>query len=463
MNTGEPEGYCAASLVIIRCSERTPCHSAKRINAWPPGTARSPFPTENNHRYREPTPTRTARQMPLHEPPDSVIMDIRPPPDRSYARRPPQMSPLRETFYVKKPAPPSKTPVSGDGSARGPHAAEKMGGWFRLRLPPWPVLAAATAVLVYLLAAYLLAHGHELPRWVQLLTGLGFVALAIAAFVVITRARELPGDMLRRLARRNTPDFGKQLRTAQNELPRSVRLPLVGETSFRVLGGALLAFAAAVGWMSPLGPIRVRRVQIVDLTICLGDEIVATVLVLPNPHMAIAAPPLLPPPAAELARQIPANSGYYNAALKAMGEGRFGDARPLLVSALHEGEEGRVRIAQAQVEMFTARYGEAADFYRAAGEHDHDDPKLLCQLAVAQIQAGHLAEAQWRGRSGQQALRKQGGNGRPARGRLPARAGRARPAARQGPGRSHLHHPRRLRHLAARAGRSGSGRGRQLQ
>ena len=81
---------------------------------------------------------------------------------------------------------------------------KKTGGWFRLRLPPWPVLAAATAVLVYLLAAYLLAHGHELPRWVQLLTGLGFVALAIAAFVVITRARELPGDMLRRLPRRNT-------------------------------------------------------------------------------------------------------------------------------------------------------------------------------------------------------------------------------------------------------------------
>ena len=44
-----------------------------------------------------------------------------------------------------------------------------------------PVLAAATAVLVYLLRPICWRTGINYRRWVQLLTGLGFVALAITA------------------------------------------------------------------------------------------------------------------------------------------------------------------------------------------------------------------------------------------------------------------------------------------
>ena len=136
--------------------------------------------------------------------------------------------------------------------------------------------------------------------------------------------------------------------------------------------------------MVRLGLFAVHRVQIVDLTtICLGDGD-AMGPGASEPAHGDRRAAAVAPAGRRSARQIPANSGYYNAALKAMGEGDFGNAQAATGTRLHEGEEGHVRIAQAQVEMFTARYGEAAGTGRQ--RHDHDDPKLLCQLAVAQIQ-----------------------------------------------------------------------------
>jgi tetratricopeptide (TPR) repeat protein len=269
----------------------------------------------------------------------------------------------------------------------------KMGRRFRLRLPPWRGTLCVVVLAAYLAAAYLLPQGHELPWFSQRLAGLGFVGLLILAFVVTRPRRELSGEVLRRLRTAQHPDFGKQLRAPQKEVRRTVRLPLLGETSFRFLIAAGLAFASAIWWLTPWAPIRAARPRIDDLTISLGDEIVAAALVMPNPHMAVAAPPVLPQTARKLARLIPDNVSNYSAALKAIGLGHFSDARPLLSSALKAGEEGRIPLAQAQLEMFAGHYPEAVQYYQTALEHERD-AKTLCQLAVALIQAGRYSEAQ---------------------------------------------------------------------
>ena len=117
------------------------------------------------------------------------------------------------------------------------------------------VIGLAVALVAYLLVC-LLVLGPERPAVVQRLLALVFVGLSVTLYVMATWPPESPEDALLRLRRGRHADFGKQLR-AKQQRHRTVKLPGIGETSYRLWGGGGVVLLCAVGWVGAWGRVRV--------------------------------------------------------------------------------------------------------------------------------------------------------------------------------------------------------------
>ena len=272
-------------------------------------------------------------------------------------------------------------------------AAEQPAAWAMSKGPArsriWTIATWITAVLLALLvaAAYLLLP-DELPALLQRLLGLAVATLAVLVFVLATHQPE-QDELMQRLQRGQPLDFGKQLRMGRKKY-RTVKLPILGDTSLRSLGGTALFVAVAAWWFTPWAPVGVKGYRIKDLAIPLGEEVEAVILVLADGDLATPLPPVPPTRALKTAARIADDAPPYQRAMKAIVESRFDDARKLLTAALKtgQGDAAKIHVAQGQTELYACRFSEAVKWYENALELKPDDPAILCQAAVARMQAG---------------------------------------------------------------------------
>jgi tetratricopeptide (TPR) repeat protein len=254
--------------------------------------------------------------------------------------------------------------------------------------------AAGSVLLAYLIVAYAVLP-DDLPAVWQRLLGLGCVGTSLVVYLLATRKAESVDELMRRLRPGQHADFGKALR-ANRPKPGTIKLPLVGRTRVRPLGGVAVVLAVGAWWLSPWAPVGVRRYRIEDLTGVLSQEIVAASLAIPNPDMAIAQVPYPSERAQRLAALIPEGSGSYQLALKAIAQGRGDDARHLLTAAM--GEEAvdprTVLVARGLNEMYAGRYADAVQWYASAVDTGPEDLMLLLEMAVACIHSGDIARAE---------------------------------------------------------------------
>jgi len=235
----------------------------------------------------------------------------------------------------------------------------------------------------------------EMPWLLQRPLGIVFVGLMVMTYVLATGHVETPEEVLVRLRRGQSADFGKRLREAAQE-PRRVRLPMVGEVRVRTLGAVLVGVIGAGWWLSPLAPVGIRKVTVEDITFRLTDEIKAVILVMADETVVLPQPPIVPAKVRELAARIDEESDPYQRALKATAEGGFDDARGLLTVAAEKKdvEQEKITLARAINEMYAANFPEAARWYKELLLRQPDDADLLCQAAVALMQAGEFDEAE---------------------------------------------------------------------
>ena len=160
-----------------------------------------------------------------------------------------------------------------------------------------PALAGVVLV-AYVAGICLLLHPPcELFFWQKQLLGLGLAALASWFFLAATQRPKPPEILVQRLP------AGPALRLRQAALhpariPRAVRPPAWDRAGgLRSLGGlGIFLVLGAAWWLSPW-PIRVKTVAPPeDMTVPLAEEIVAAVLVVPEPHMAVLQTPIVPRP-----------------------------------------------------------------------------------------------------------------------------------------------------------------------
>jgi tetratricopeptide (TPR) repeat protein len=249
-----------------------------------------------------------------------------------------------------------------------------------------------------LLAAIVLLYAFrpEAPWPLQRLLGLAIVGLLVLVYVLATARVETPEELMLRLRRGQSAEFGKRLREVAHEQHRSVRLPMVGEVRLRTLGAVFVGLVGLGWWLSPLAPVAISKPTIEDIASRLADEIKAAILVRVGETLVLPQPPIVPGRVRELAVWITDESDRYQWALKATAESRFDDARRLLVMAAkgEDAELEKIRLARAINEMYAARFREAAASYEELIDLRPDDTGLLCQAAVARAQAGEFGEAQ---------------------------------------------------------------------
>jgi len=253
-----------------------------------------------------------------------------------------------------------------------------------------PAVIAVILLGGYVGVAY---YWAGLPIIWQRLAGIVCALLAVATYGLATRQIIPREELLSRLA---AGAGAEEIQRATHPPRRSVRLPLVGDVTLRFLGGIAVFVLVAGWWFTPLAPIKVIRPVIKDLTIPFAQEIAGASLAFPAETMATPLPPVIPFQAPMLARRINKDrADSYLLGLRAIAEGRFGEARTLLADA----ERGRVaqpaqiQLARAQNEMFASRFADAAEQYAEILQAKPNDPMLLCQAAVARIQAGQYPEA----------------------------------------------------------------------
>ncbi len=235
----------------------------------------------------------------------------------------------------------------------------------------------------------------EQPAAVQRLLAMGFAGLSVGVYAAATRQPERPDQRLLSLRRGSHADFGKQLR-ARQQRRRTIRLPGIGETTYRFWGGVAVFLLTTSWWLTPLAPVRVRQRELQDLIVPLGRAIAAAELAMLDGHTAVYLPPVVPERAKALARFIPERAGAYHRALRAIAEGRFGEAETLLAEAEGDDQVGpeQISLARAQNHMFAGRFHDAVAEYANALARKADNPLVLCQAAVAHVQAGEIAQAE---------------------------------------------------------------------
>jgi len=281
----------------------------------------------------------------------------------------------------------------GESGTKLGHAALKQGPASRTRHLPPAALLLGVVLLVVIAGLYVLRP--EVPWLLQLLLGVVFVGLIVLVYVLATVEVETPEELMYRLKRGQSADFGKRLRAAAQKR-RHVRLPVVGEVPMRVLGGVLVGLLAAGWWLSPLAPVRIRKLTVEDITFRLTDEIKAAILVKADEDVALLQPPIVPARVRELVARITDESDPYQWALKATAESRFDEARDLLAKAAGEkgAEAERIELARAVNAMYAARFSEAARSYQELLNRRPDDTDLLCQAAIARMQGGEFDQAE---------------------------------------------------------------------
>jgi tetratricopeptide (TPR) repeat protein len=255
---------------------------------------------------------------------------------------------------------------------------------------------AALVVAIVLAVSVAAAHFvlREQPRLIVWLLGAVCAAGAALVYVLATHEPE-HDDLVLRIQRGQHLDFGKRLRDTRKQR-RKVKLPLLGETSLRALGGGAIAVLVFGWWLTPLAPVRVAQRKIEDLSVPLSGEILSVVLVMPDPHLATAQVPIVSARARHLAQEIPDHAEPYQRGQKAIAQRQFDSARELLASALEGGQTdpADVHVAMAQTELYAFRFEEAVKEYQKALATKKDDPGILCQSAVAAIHANRYAEAE---------------------------------------------------------------------
>jgi len=262
-------------------------------------------------------------------------------------------------------------------------------------LHPWPVAAIALGFVLLAGIAGLYALGLQLHWVLQRALGIVIVALAVVTYLMATRRSETEEEVLVRLRRGQSADFGKRIRESANQ-PRMVRLPAVGEVGLRTLGAVVVGLMVAGWWLTPLGPVEIRRLSVQDITSQMTDEIKAVVLALADHSVVVAQPPVVPARARELAQRITEESDAYQRGLKATASGRFDDAVELLSTAAETGDvpSEKIGLAQAINAVYAARPADAAARYEELLTSNPTDADLLCQTAVAWMQAGQFAKAE---------------------------------------------------------------------
>ncbi len=259
--------------------------------------------------------------------------------------------------------------------------------------------SSATIGLTVGLVAYLVlcwfVLGPVQPAAFQRLLALVFVGLSVGVYVAATHQSETPEELLLSLRRGRHADFGKQLRARQQHR-RTIRLPGIGETSYRFWGGVGVFLLSASWWLTPWAPVRVKEHELRDVTVPLGQAIAAAELVMLDRHTAVCLPPVMPERARALARFIPERATAYQRALRAIVEGRPGEAEKLLAAAANDGHATaeQISLARAQGHMFAGRFRDAVAEYSKTLALKPADTMILCQAAVACIQAGDAAQAE---------------------------------------------------------------------
>ncbi len=256
------------------------------------------------------------------------------------------------------------------------------------------VIGLGVGLVAFLLLCWFVL-GPEQPAAFQRLLALVFAGLAVAFYVAATQQPETPDELLMSLRRGRHADFGKQLR-ARQQRRRTVRVPGLGETSYRFWGGVAVFLLAAGWWFTPWAPVGVKQRELQDLTVPFGHAIAAAELVMLDGQTAVCLPPVVPERARTLARFIPDRGPAFQRGLRAIAEGRFSDAQALFTEAAGEGQIApeQIHLARAQGHMFAARFSEAIAEYSHAVNLKPDAPMILCQAAIALIQAGDAAQAE---------------------------------------------------------------------
>lgn len=259
------------------------------------------------------------------------------------------------------------------------------------------------AMLVGIALALAVAAAHfllrEQPLLVVWLMGLLCASGATVVFVLATHEPE-HDDLAMRLQRGQHLDFGKALRTSRKER-RKVKLPVIGETTVRRLVGTGIWVVVFAWWLTPWAPVAVAERKIEDLSVPLTGEILAPVLVMPDPHLAVLLPPVVSARARQLAAGIPDDAGALQRGRKAIAEGRFADARELLQGGLSgAADAAEVQAAIGQAELYAYRFAESLAAFKKAMEGKTPEPSVLCQAAVAAIHLNRYDEAEpWIGQA----------------------------------------------------------------
>jgi Flp pilus assembly protein TadD len=254
---------------------------------------------------------------------------------------------------------------------------------------PWLCVAGTAGYPVAL--HYLLS---EAPAVGQRLLAIGFAVLAVTTYVLLTEPKGL-FERIFQLLRRGRRG-GSERYLAGRRIPRQRMIPIpgLGDISLRLTGGAAVLLIAGGWWLTPWTPVRVRPPALGDVTGMLAEDLVAAMLVLPNDHTAVVQPPQVPPRLRSQTRWIREDAAY-PLAMRCLAAEDFAGARSHLARAaeMQELESLPLQVLGAQVEMYAARFPDAARAYNEALKQKSDDPMLWCQLAVAYIQAGEFDSA----------------------------------------------------------------------
>lgn len=258
------------------------------------------------------------------------------------------------------------------------------------------------AWIVGLIGVLALVSGHflvpALPRGVVWLLGGVCAAWAVSVFLLATHQPE-EDELALRVQKGVHLDFGKALRESRHKR-RKVKLPGLGEVTFRQLGGAGIFVAVWIWWLTPWAPIRVAQRKLEDPAQVLAEEVLSPVLVLTDPYLPMVQLPVQPPKVKELARYLPAGPSRVDRAWKLLAEGRFDEARQQFQAVFQESTEtgaiDRATLGLAQTEMYSWNFSAAGESYEKLLQRNRQDPLLLGQAAVAALyQARYTQASQW--------------------------------------------------------------------
>ena len=178
----------------------------------------------------------------------------------------------------------------------------------------------------YATALHFLLPRDGVPAAGQRLLGLGFAALVLLAYILATRPKGMSLDALRqRHGRAGEPGASGSSRLGSP--PQRLRIAGLSRFNLRLIGGVAVFLIAGGWWLTPWAPVRARPRVLPDLSADLADDLVAAMLVLPDDHTAVVAPPQVPPRLREQTRWVRDDAAAYPLAMRSLAGGDFAAAR----------------------------------------------------------------------------------------------------------------------------------------